>query len=213
MWTPSTQRPCPSLSRLTASSKSLEDAPSMVMMVLSRRSSRPSRASGGTDWGTARAWSSTSGGKSRRMPWPYRMAATALSRLPAGPKSSRRVPMGGRSPPPKLVMATAPRWPAAPAGRLVSTRMGGSLSLSGRSHSSRPCCLQHPGHRLVGPLQDPDDPGGAARPSPGPPPRGRAAPGPRPRRSPGPWGARTSRPAGPCRPRGVKKPKPRLVAW
>ena len=73
------------------------------------------------------------------------MAATALSRSPAGPNTSRRVPMGGSLELPKLVMATAARSPARTLRRLVSTWMGpGSLSLSGWSHSSRLCLDRMP---------------------------------------------------------------------
>ena len=184
----------------------------MVMTVLSRRSSRPSRASCGTSWGTDRACSSTSGGKSRRMPRPYRMAATALSRLRAGPKSSRRVPIGGVSPPPKLVMETAPRWPAAPAGRRVSARMRGSLSLSGRSHSSLPCRSSTPvtvrlarsttrrTRATLRPSSRSSRAGTAATLSPS-----QALP----------WALGGTNQSS-CRPRppsGLKKPNPRLVAW
>ena len=117
----------------------------MVIITLSRRSSRPATALSSTAWGAALASSITASGNSRSISYWYSRAATALARSPAGPNTSRRVPMGGCLALPKLVMATAALSPARARRLLPSTWMGpGRRSWSGWSQSSRLCFWSTP---------------------------------------------------------------------
>ena len=181
----------------------------MVITTLSRRSSRPATALSSTDWGVALASSITASGNSRSISYWYRRAATALSRSPAGPNTSRMVPMGGCLALPKLVMATAARSPF----RLVSTWMGpGSRSLSGRSHSPRLCRTSTPVTVLLARSTTAVIRAGRRRPSSPPSSSGRAS-----TRSPchAPPSARGGMNQSSSRPppsSGTRKPKPRLVA-
>ena len=185
----------------------------MVITTLSRRSSRPATALSSTDWGVALASSITASGNSRSISYWYRRAATALSRSPAGPNTSRMVPMGGCLALPKLVMATAARSPARTPFRLVSTWMGpGSRSLSGRSHSPRLCRTSTPVTVLLARSTTAVIRAVRRRPSSPPSSSGRAS-----TRSPchAPPSARGGMNQSSSRPppsSGTRKPKPRLVA-
>ena len=168
----------------------------MVMMVLSRRSSRPSRASGGTDWGMDPAGPAPPGGtpggcrgrtagRPRRSPgsWPGQRAAAGCPWETGPRRRSRSWTPPPAGPPPRRDRSSAPGW------------RGASCCLAGATAPG--LLLQHPGHRLVGPLQDPDDPGPRCAPPPGSSSEGTASTLSPSQALPWPWGARTSRPAGP----------------
>lgn len=179
----------------------------MVITTLSRRSSRPATALSSTDrgWPWPRA--------SRRRGWSGRSRAVqegghGISRSPAGPNTSRMVPMGGCLPS-KLVAAWRDPRPAPL--RLVSTWMGpGGRSLVNRSHSPRLCRTSTP-VTLLARSHHGGNPGGAPPLSSLPRPPAGPAPGRRATRPPTPPGAEYEPVV--TRPRRPPVPESRSPGW